>query len=119
MKLETILSIYKINTYGVSTADIKKAIPEVEMMLVDKAIVSINKAVTALNFSELEKEKNNAELNKIAKCNICKMPGKLVTLARNRPVFHCVNHNTINPIPIELIKKLGFDYEPTRNTEEV
>lgn len=114
MKLETILSVYKINTYGVTASQIKEAILEVENMPIDQALAAINSAITAIGFSELEKEKNSAELNKAAKCNICSMPGKLVTLARNRPVFHCVRHNTINPIPVELIKKLDFDYEPTK-----
>lgn len=114
MKLETLLSIYKINTYNTTTADILKAVPNVEEMPVEQAVSAVNKAVAANEMSELEREKNSAELNKIAKCNICHMPGKLVTLARNRPVFHCVSHNTINPIPVELIKKLDFDYEPTK-----
>lgn len=114
MKLETLLSVYKINTQGVTTAELEKVLPEIEKMEVNQAVTAINQAVTAINFSELEKEKNSTELNNVAKCNICKMPGKLVTLARNRPVFYCERHSTINPIPVELIKKLDFDYEPTR-----
>lgn len=114
MKLETILSVYNVKTFNVTTAEIKEELPNVENMPIEQAVVAIKKVVVAKEMSFSEKEKNNNELNRIAKCNICSMPGTLVTLARNRPVFQCKVHNTINPIPVELIKNLDFDYEPTK-----
>ena len=114
MKLETIISIYNINTKGVSIATLNNMLPDIEKMDAQKAVEAISNAVASASFSEMEKEKNAAELDILSKCNICKKQGNLVTLSRNRPVFYCEKHNTINPIPIELIKKLEFDYEPTR-----
>lgn len=114
MKLETIISVYNINTNGVSLEKISEMLPKVETMEISQAVAAINKAVTSAGFSEMEREKNSAELDKLSKCNICSKAGKLITLQRNRPAFYCEKHNTINPIPIELIKKLEFDYEPTR-----
>ncbi len=114
MKLETLLSVYKVNTYNVTTAEIKEDIPNVEEMSVEQAIAAVKKVVVAREMSFSEREISNNELNRVAKCNICSKPGKLITLARNRPAFQCQAHNTINPVPVELIKKLDFDYEPTK-----
>jgi hypothetical protein len=40
MKLDTLLSVYKINTNGTSTAEIKKVLPDIDDMPTGKTIAT-------------------------------------------------------------------------------
>lgn len=113
MKLENLVSIYKIDMRNSTVATIKEQIPQIEDMPVEEAVKIVKQQVIANETSLMEAEKHEAELVKASKCRICNKQGELITLARNRPAYFCKSHNTINPIPIELIKVYGFDYEPT------
>jgi len=114
MKAETLISIYKINTMNTTIAHIQEQIPNIEEMEPEQAVAAIKKVVTANEAQLMQEEIDNAELLKVATCRICKKPGELVTLMRNRPVYFCKAHNIVNPIPMDIIKKYGFDYTPTR-----
>jgi TPP-dependent indolepyruvate ferredoxin oxidoreductase alpha subunit len=114
MKTNTIISIYNIQTYNTTVAQIEEALPEVEQMEPEKAAKAIKQFVHANETQLMDNERLNAELVKVSKCRICGMPGNVTTLMRNRPAYFCKAHNIINPIPMELIKACGFDYEPTK-----
>lgn len=114
MKTESIIKIYKIDTFNTTVAEIQEAIPNVEMMDSEEAAKNIKSFVIANEMSLMDEEAVNAELLKHARCRICNVPGELITLMRNRPAYFCKTHNITNPIPIELVKRLEFDYEPTK-----
>lgn len=115
MKIENIISIYKIKTNNIALAEISEKLPKnYEDKNPEEVATIVKKVVAELTLSELDKDKALSELDKYSKCSICHMPGELLTLDRNRPIFRCKKHNTINPIPVELIKKFGYDYEPTK-----
>lgn len=114
MKASTIVSIYKIQTYNTTVAQIEEAIPELEKMEPEKAAKVIKQFVHANETQLMDQERVNSELVKVSKCRICGTPGNVITLMRNRPAYFCKAHNIINPIPVELIKACGFDYEPTK-----
>ncbi len=114
MKAKNLISIYSINTMNTTVAHIEESIPDIEKMEPEKAVAEIKKVVLANETQLMQQEIDNAELLKISKCRICQRPGELITLMRNRPVYFCKAHNIVNPIPVEIIKKYGFDYTPTQ-----
>lgn len=97
-----------------TVAHIEEKLPNIEKMEPEKAVAEIKKIVTANETQLMQEEIDNAELLKVSTCRICKKPGELVTLMRNRPVYFCKAHNIVNPIPMEIIKKYEFDYTPTK-----
>lgn len=114
MKIENLISIYKIPAHKTTVADIKAGLPGIEDMEAAEAAVEVRKFVIANETSLMDDERCEAELAKISKCRICGKAGELITVMRNRPAFFCKAHNIVNPVPMELIKKYNFDYTSTK-----
>ena len=73
----------------------------------------IQQVVLSEQMNVLKDEKLQASLLKSSKCPICGREGEIVTLARSRPAFYCVEHRVANPLSMEQIKGLNFNYTPT------
>lgn len=114
MKIENLISIYNIPMHNTTVATVKQAVPDIESLPVEEAVAKIKHVVRANEMQILERDRLEAELDKASKCRICGKSGKLITLMGNRPAFFCSEHNICNPIPVECIEQIGFEYEKTR-----
>lgn len=114
-RVETLQGIYDIDFGKVATATVASVLEKTFFNSnSDQDWVSqIKQIVISKQMDILKDEKLQASLMKSSKCPICGREGEIVTLARSRPAFYCVEHRVANPLSMEQIQGLNFNYTPT------
>lgn len=114
-RVETLKNIYKLDFGRVTTAAVASTLEKSHFDSKDDRdwINQIQQVVTSEQLNVLKDEKLQASLMKSAKCPICGREGEIVTLARGRPAFYCSEHRVANPLSLEQIEGLNFNYTPT------
>lgn len=114
-RVSNLKGIYNIEFGRITTASVANALEKghFDSKNDQEWVNQIQQIVLSEQMNVLKDEKLQASLMKSSKCPICGREGEIVTLARSRPAFYCVEHRVANPLSIEQIEGLNFNYTPT------